>query len=82
MAGIGIDTSVASYEEVDMAVKKQEQSDLANKPIDDIKKQVLEGMCKQLGWEYRTIFPKGVTEGQYKQAADKLRKQIEKKGKA
>ena len=82
MAGIGIDTSVASYEEVDMAVKKQEQSDLANKPIDDIKKQVLEGMCRQLGWEYRTIFPKGVTEGQYKQAADKLRKQIEKKGKA
>ena len=82
MAGIGIDTSVASYEEVDMAVKKQEQSDLANKPIDDIKKQVLEGMCKQLGWEYRTIFPKGVKEGQYKQAADKLRKQIEKKGKA
>lgn len=82
MAGIGIDTSVASYEEVDMAVKKQEQSDLANKPISDIKKQVLEGMCNQLGLEYRTTFPKGVTEGQYKAAADRLRKLLEKKGKA
>lgn len=82
MAGIGIDTSVASYEEVDMAVKKQEQSDLANKQITDIKKQVLEGMCKQLGLEYRTTFPKGVTEGQYKEAADRLRKLLEKKGKA
>lgn len=81
MCGIGINTSVASYEEVDLAIKKQEQSELANKPISDIKKQVLEGMCRQLGLEFRATFPKGVTEGQYKEASDRLRKLIEKKAK-
>ena len=49
MCGIGIDTSVASYEEVQNAIAQQEQQKVENAKINAVKVQVLEERCKEDG---------------------------------
>ena len=49
MCGIGIDTSVASYEEVQNAIVQQEQQKVESAKIGDVKVKVLEERCKEDG---------------------------------
>lgn len=49
MCGIGIDTSVASYEEVSNAIAQQEEERVAKQKISDIKVKVLAHRCEEEG---------------------------------
>ena len=46
MIGIGIDTSVASYEEVSNAIKQQEEQKIEKSCIDDVKVKALMARCE------------------------------------
>ena len=46
MLGIGIDTSVASYEEVSNAIKQQEEQKIEKTCIDDVKVKALMARCE------------------------------------
>ena len=48
MCGIGIDTSIASFEEVDNAIKQQAEVD---PPADDIMKEKVKSECKRCGMD-------------------------------
>lgn len=56
MVGIGIDTSVASYEEVSNAIAQQEEEKVKNTLIDKPKKTVLINTAKKKGVELVQIF--------------------------
>lgn len=47
MLGIGIDTSVASYEEVANAIEQQEAQKIENSVIDELKVEALIARCKK-----------------------------------
>lgn len=49
MLGIGIDTSVASFEEVSNAIEQQEQEKIANSIIDEVKVNALVERCNKEG---------------------------------
>ena len=49
MLGIGIDTSVASYEEVANAIEQQEAQKIENSVIDEVKVKALIARCKKEG---------------------------------
>ena len=51
MLGIGIDTSVASYEEVANAIEQQESQKVENSFIDDVKVKALMARCEKEGVE-------------------------------
>ena len=52
MCGIGIDTSIASFEEVDNAIKQQAEVD---PPADDIMKEKVKAECKRCGMDLVTL---------------------------
>ena len=54
MCGIGIDTSIASFEEVDNAIKQQEVKE-TDAPADDIMKEKVKAECKRCGMDLVTL---------------------------
>lgn len=54
MCGIGIDTSIASFEEVDNAIKQQEVKEV-DPPADDIMKEKVKAECKRCGMDLVTL---------------------------
>lgn len=54
MCGIGIDTSIASFEEVDNAIKQQEVKE-TDAPADDIMKEKVKSECKRCGMDLVTL---------------------------
>jgi hypothetical protein len=55
MCGIGIDTSVASYEEVSNAIAQQEAEKLENSKISEVKVKALVARCEKDGVEVEKI---------------------------
>lgn len=59
MLGIGIDTSIASYEEVSNAIKQQEEQEtqkVEKTVIDNVKVKALEARCKNENVDINMIF--------------------------
>ena len=54
MCGIGIDTSIASFEEVDNAIKQQEVKEV-DPLADDIMKEKVKAECKRCGMDLVTL---------------------------
>lgn len=81
MCGIGIDTSVASYEEVQNAIVQQEEEKAKNTPIDNAKKTVLIKTAKEKGVDlakilerYKVNFVDEMTVGTWMKAMEALNK--------
>ena len=55
MCGIGIDTSVASYEEVSNAIMQQEAEKVANMKISKVKVDIIRNKCKECGTDEASV---------------------------